>query len=497
MSARIDLRPAPGHRAADREPDRVERRAGLAGLAAVNAVAAWAGAVGLLVGWIDFGARLDRRLPFDSLVLAGVALAVGVAVPLTALARAAWTRSARTDDLALLTGLLLIGWIVLQVLVLQSFSLFQPIYLAIGAWLVAASHHVHLSPRTRGPLLVGSGAVSLAAGLGLVPHLLHQRIAVASAAAVILLLGGTTLVGCGVRSAWRGRRLLARIGTAAGSVLAAALAVSVIAPAVAATHVRPTAITGTPASVGLGYEAVTLRTTDGVELAAWYIPGSNGAGLVVLHGAGSTRTDVLDQSAVLADGGYALLLLDARGHGDSQGTAMDFGWYGDLDIAAGTRYLATRPDVDPDRIGIIGFSMGGEEAIGAAATDPYLRVVVAEGATARRAADKDWLSEAYGWRGRAQEGIEHLQDAVTDYLTEASPPRTLRSAVADARNTHFLLITAGHVDDEARAATFIASAAPGRTTIWTVPEAEHTGGYATAPAQWRHHVLDFLDRHLR
>ena len=154
---------------------------------------------------------------------------------------------------------------------------------------------------------------------------------------------------------------------------------SIIAPAVAATHVPATHVGDTPAAHGMDYESVTLTTADGVALAAWYLEGSNGAGVVVVHGAGSTRSDVLDQSAVLVDSGYAVLAIDSRGHGDSHGTAMDFGWYGDLDIAAGTAFLGARPGIDPGRIGVVGFSMRGEEAIGAAATDPRIRAMVAEG----------------------------------------------------------------------------------------------------------------------
>ena len=67
---------------------------------------------------------------------------------------------------------------------------------------------------------------------------------------------------------------------------------------------------------------------------------------------------------------------------------MDFGWHGDADIAAATAYLATRPDVDAERIGAVGMSMGGEEALGATATNQLMRAVVAEGATARAADDE-------------------------------------------------------------------------------------------------------------
>ena len=497
MSVPTDARTAPTADAAGGPPDRPARRAGLAGFAAVNAIVAWAGVVGLIAGWIDLGDRMDERIPFDSLVLAGLALAVGVAVPLTALARAAWTGSARTDQLAVLAGLLLIAWILLQVVVLQAYSFFQPTYLAIGVWFVAASHRVHLGPHPRGALMVATGAISLAAGVGLVPHLVDRHVAIASVLAVVLSMGGIALVVRGTHTVGRERRLVGRVATAAGAVLAVALAVSVIAPAVAATHVAPAVITATPTSVGLDHETVTLETTDGVDIAAWYIDGTNGAGLVVMHGAGSTRSDVLEQSAALAEAGYSLLLIDARGHGESDGTAMDLGWYGDLDIAAGTAYLTSRTDVDPDRIGVVGFSMGGEEAIGAAATDPHVRVVIAEGATARRAADKEWLSDTYGWRGRLQVAIEYVQDAVTDYFTEASPPTTLRSAVSSAHDTYFLLITGGNVDDEGHAAAFIASGAPERVTVWTIPGADHTDGYTTTPEEWGDRVVEFLERHLR
>ena len=98
------------------------RRPWLAGFAAFNAFGAWAGAVGLVTGGMDFGESINDRLPFDSLVLAGLALGITVGIPLTVLAWSAWTGGPRTDDLALVTGLMLIGWIVGQVVVIRAFS---------------------------------------------------------------------------------------------------------------------------------------------------------------------------------------------------------------------------------------------------------------------------------------------------------------------------------------------------------------------------------------
>ncbi len=104
----------------------------LAVFAALNALSAWFGVVGLVGGGLSFGEDLDQRLPFDSLVLAGVALAVVVALPSTILAVLAWRGDSRTPAAATALGVLLIGWIVVQLLFLQSFSFFQPLYAAIG-----------------------------------------------------------------------------------------------------------------------------------------------------------------------------------------------------------------------------------------------------------------------------------------------------------------------------------------------------------------------------
>ncbi len=96
-----------------------------------------------------------------------------------------------------------------------------------------------------------------------------------------------------------------------------------------------------------------------------------------------------------------------------------------------------------------------------------------------------------------QEGLEHIQDGITDFLSDASPPTSLRSAVEAASDTRFLLITAGRVSDEGRAAAFVQSGASERVTVWNVDEADHTGGYETRPQEWQQRVIAFLDASLK
>jgi hypothetical protein len=118
-----------------------ERRPGLALFAAINALAAWGGAIGLITGTLGLGG-IEERLPFESTVLAGIALAVVVACPLTVLAWSAWTGSHATGTVALVAGVMVIGWIVVQIAILRTFSPFQPAYLIVGAILIAMSGRV-------------------------------------------------------------------------------------------------------------------------------------------------------------------------------------------------------------------------------------------------------------------------------------------------------------------------------------------------------------------
>jgi hypothetical protein len=68
-----------------------------------------------------------------------------VAVPMTAAATAAVMRVPRGPDALVVAGLLLVGWIAVQVPVVRVFSWLQPVCLAAGALVVL------LGWRARGP----------------------------------------------------------------------------------------------------------------------------------------------------------------------------------------------------------------------------------------------------------------------------------------------------------------------------------------------------------
>lgn len=117
------------------------RRTGASLLAAAVAVSAYGGAIGLVLGALGLPAELEARLPFGSPVLGGLALALVVALPSTVLARFAWRDDPRTDPMALVAGVLLVGWIVVELVFIRELSFFHPAYVLVGVVLLWLGRH--------------------------------------------------------------------------------------------------------------------------------------------------------------------------------------------------------------------------------------------------------------------------------------------------------------------------------------------------------------------
>jgi hypothetical protein len=120
------------------EARKMLRRVRLAVLAGFVAVSAYGGAAGLITGRLRPAASMTENLPFGSPVFAGIALACVVAAPATIVVVLAWRRHPRDRDAATLAGVLLVGWIVVEVAVVRQFSALQVVYGLAGLGLIAS-----------------------------------------------------------------------------------------------------------------------------------------------------------------------------------------------------------------------------------------------------------------------------------------------------------------------------------------------------------------------
>jgi dienelactone hydrolase len=117
--------------------------------------------------------------------------------------------------------------------------------------------------------------------------------------------------------------------------------------------------------------------SDGVPLETVTADGAvgRGPGVVVVHGFAGSTPLMRGFADTLARSGYTVVLLDVAGHGRSP---VPFGSVPLEDqLATALRHLRAQPTVDPDRVGLLGHSMGAAAVLSEAALDPGVAATVA------------------------------------------------------------------------------------------------------------------------
>jgi dienelactone hydrolase len=195
---------------------------------------------------------------------------------------------------------------------------------------------------------------------------------------------------------------------------------------------------------------------------------------------------------MLARRGFGVLALDMRGYEGSEGSPNAFGWGATKDIDAAVAWLERRSDVKPGRIGGIGYSVGGEQMIEAAAENPGLAAVVSEGAGVR-SIKEHLLRGPAGWFSLP---LVAVQTASTMILSDTLPPPSLEDVIPKISPRAVFLIYAGHGGGGEELQTQFFDAARQPKELWRAPRGGHTGGYPGQPAEYERRVIAFFDQFL-
>lgn len=244
-----------------------------------------------------------------------------------------------------------------------------------------------------------------------------------------------------------------------------------------------------PAVYNLPYEEISFVSSElQMPINGYFIPGDNGVTIIVPPAYTSGRGNLMHEIAVLHPYGYSFLSFESR---SCMGHYVSLGYAEVTEVGDALDYLATRPDVDMNRLGIHGFSAGGATAIMAGARYPQLKAVSAEGGYHDFAEQLSDNVEAQ-WPGLGilyELGVHIGYRLTTGYdLSVLSPV----SAIGEIAPRPILLIY-GTAEPSLPGARMQLAAAGENAQLWEVPGAWHGGYLYTAPEAFERRVVAFYD----
>lgn len=249
----------------------------------------------------------------------------------------------------------------------------------------------------------------------------------------------------------------------------------------------------TPRDWDAPYRDVEFAGGDGVPLAGWYCPSTNGAAIILLHGHGGNRLAVAFHAEALARAGYGVLMYDLRAHGDSGGRTFSRGRESIDDALGALAFVSRQPDVD-GRIGMMGVSAGGMVAIQAAGRTQAIRAVVADGPILGTVDD---LPPPAGWLDRLwRYPQERYYQAAIDFFSRSPRPPANVAVLPRLNGRPLLLITTGRGLEQRLGRHFQAAAPAASTHLWELPQTSHANGWHAAPEAYAQEMVGFFDRAL-
>nr|WP_225583808.1 alpha/beta hydrolase [Pseudoxanthomonas sp. PXM02] len=254
---------------------------------------------------------------------------------------------------------------------------------------------------------------------------------------------------------------------------------------------RPSVIGAPPADL----RAIDVRIDGpGAEpLAGWWIEGKPGrASVLLLHGIRADRRAMLGRARLLAQHGYAVLLIDLPAHGESKGDAITLGARESIAVTAARDWMKERrPD---EKCAVIGVSLGGASVLLGPQPSGFDAVVLeAVYSTARQAIRNRiamrlgdaaaGLSPLLEMQVGPRLGIPVTSLAPIDHIDDVGAPVLV---IAGGRDRHALPAESRAMFERARSPK----------SFWLLPDAAHVDFQAHDPAGYAAHVIGFLDQQL-
>ena len=245
---------------------------------------------------------------------------------------------------------------------------------------------------------------------------------------------------------------------------------------------------------------IVIPADDSAILRAWSMRPltGNGDGVILLHGQAANRANMLGNADMLLRHGYAVLLPDARAHGESGGPIATYGVIEASDVRRWYEWL--HASLSPSCIDGLGDSMGAAELLRSLTAEPGFCAVVAESSFATfQEAAYDRLGQQFNtgpWLGKTLlrpafwAGLAYVRLRYGVDLTQASP----ENAVAHSRVPVLLIHGLADTNLPPRHSETMKALSPS-VALWEPANAGHCEAFTTAPAEYESRVVGWFASH--
>lgn len=262
-----------------------------------------------------------------------------------------------------------------------------------------------------------------------------------------------------------------------------------------------------------GAESCAFETCDGLTLQGAYFRTTSieRLGVIVfaheLHG---DRWSAVDYVKDLVATGFDVFAFDFRCHGESDRMEgyEPMCWltqYEINDMQAAIDYACSRPDADPDGVGVIGVSRGAAAALCIAARDSRVRSLVCDGPIAASTIQVHFIRRFVTIHSRVGQILARMPAFVLGMVAAAG-----RMVVERRQNCKFanieqaateveqpVLLIQGERDKyvPVEVTKTLRSSLAGRSRLWVVPDAKHNAAITVATTEYRRRIWRFFTRH--
>ncbi|RYZ98681.1 MAG: alpha/beta fold hydrolase [Moraxellaceae bacterium] len=258
----------------------------------------------------------------------------------------------------------------------------------------------------------------------------------------------------------------------------------------------------TPADYGANnYETLQLNGDDAAVIAGWYIAPTQQPGkvIVLIHGSGYDRRGTDFYARILIKQGYGILMYDLRNHGESSGSANTFNRLDKMqsDLGRVLVYLQSEKHIEPQRIGVVGISLGGFATLNLPA-DIINRI------------GPLWLdgirSDNFGtytaenmFINTAKQLFDSQTRLFAQLLTRepiADRPQSFRQVFPLIARARIQLVASGLDKQERATNENFTSYLSDTMALWIIPNAWHIGGRFDAAEEYEQRMIKFFGTYL-